>query len=156
MCIRDRSASNIDCLEIEYEADPTGHPSDAGTVQILHQLAAKEITKPAPLILNERFIFNSKPYRGIESVYRYGCNGCGSYGTDLINTKHCNQFLCDECFDSATLRASHPNVDLQRIADSVRTQRLSLQENAFPAVNGKQSRDDGAENEVESEQPPKK
>ena len=151
-----QSASNIDCLDIEYEADPTGHPSDAGTVQILHQLAEKEITKPAPLIWNDKFIFNPKPYRGIESVYRYGCNGCGSYGTDLINTKHSNQLLCDECFDSAMLQASHPNVDLQRIAESVRTQRLSLQENAFPTVNGKRSRDDGGEKEGENEQPPKK
>ena len=87
---------NIEAVEIRYQADYTGHPCIDGTREILTALSALEFSGE-PLIWDESTITTEKLYSRVQSIYRYGCNGCPRYGTDLINASHMNQLLCDDC-----------------------------------------------------------
>lgn len=123
------SVENIKWMETEYEVDETGHPSITGTYQILMQLREANLTK-SRLIWNENFICSEKPYAGVESIYRYGCNGCHGYGAALSRSMHRNQLLCDNCYE----RTSEPveNELLTNITKSVVEEISPHSRMAFP------------------------
>ena len=125
------TVANIECVNVEYDVDGTGHPTDAGTMQILTTLNNKEVT-PAPLIWNDNFIYSSKPYKQVESIYRYGCNGCNRYGTGLTRDKYNHQLLCDLCFEDVVLTAQQPNQRLQDITERINHLQRQHEEHAFP------------------------
>ena len=70
------------------EKDPSGHPTEHGTLTIL-----KALTEDYPdLILNENFCTSKQFYRGVDSVYKYGCYICDKNG----DYSQFNGF-CDVC-----------------------------------------------------------
>ena len=109
---------NVEVLSVTYEADPTGHPSDLGTQQILQQLHDIELT-PAPLIWNNDFIVSAKPYQRVEAIYRYGCNSCDKFGDGCSRERHSHQLLCDDCFEEIENIALQPNPRLQGIIERI-------------------------------------
>ena len=62
------------------------HPTVKGTKNFLQELDAK-----LHMIADDRFITDPKLYRGVKSIFRYGCLFCHAY-LDLDAT-----FLCQEC-----------------------------------------------------------
>ena len=86
---------NVNIIDIRYDVDETGHPSKDGTLTILEALndSLKE------LIWNKDFITSDKIYKGIQSIYRYGCNHCNGFGQAIQHTKHQNYNVCDDCMD---------------------------------------------------------
>ncbi len=125
------NVSNIECFLVQYDADPTGHPSDSGTIQILRQIHNQKIT-PEPLIWNEDFIFTPKPYKQVESIYRYGCNVCNRYGSGLSRVEHSHQLLCDVCFVDVQERAALPNHLLRQTTDRIVALEQQISEQSFP------------------------
>ena len=70
------------------EKDTSGHPTEQGTLTIL-----KALTEDYPdLILNEKFCTSKQFYRGVDSVYKYGCYICDRNG-DYSQFKG----FCDVC-----------------------------------------------------------
>ena len=104
---------NVHCVVIHYEIDNTGHPTDSGTQQILQRLHDRELS-PNEFIWNSNFILSSKPYQQVEAIYRYGCNSCQKFGTDLKRELHSHQLLCDDCYGLVLLESDKPN---PRLAD---------------------------------------
>ena len=90
---------NVATIAVEYDVDETGHPTEDGTIQILNQIN-EQLLLPKPFIWNDKFIKSERFYSHVEAIYRYGCNGCLSYGKDISTEKHSNQLLCDKCYDS--------------------------------------------------------
>ena len=107
---------NIAMLQIEYEVDETGHPTEAGTYAILKRLHDLQISKTA-LIWDDQYIVTDRFYSKVQSIYRYGCAGCKRFGAELNNSTHANQLLCDECF--AIPPTETRNALLQMIAKKV-------------------------------------
>ncbi len=95
------SVHNIEAVEIKYEADHTGHPTIEGTKEILSALNTLEFCGES-LIWDDSTITTEKPYSKVQSIYRYGCNGCNRYGTELKKDSHTNQLLCDDCHELFT------------------------------------------------------
>ena len=112
---------NVEMIELPYHVDETGHPSDSGTIQILTALHNSNLAID-PLIWNNDFILSEKPYRHIQSIFRYGCNICTRYGTDMSRKKYANQLVCDDCWESTILQERPTNNVLQEITE--RLQRL--------------------------------
>ena len=106
---------NIERVMVKYEADATGHPTVKGTEEIIHRLHELDIT-PTPLIWNPDRIVTDKPYSKIQSVYRYGCNGCGKFGTQLNREQFSCPLLCDGCFGA--MPVEH-NEQLQAIEERI-------------------------------------
>ena len=87
---------NIHTFGIKYETDHTGHPTEEGAKQILTELDRSEVLNP-DLIWNENYITNDRLYRGVQSVFKYGCNGCMELGMS-ISHEECEYFnTCDRC-----------------------------------------------------------
>ena len=127
------AVTNVECVTVQYEADQTGHPTEAGTAQILKLLDQLEVTSE-PLIWNENFIVSSRPYRHVESIFRYGCNVCNRYGNDLSRDKHSHQLLCDECFEVVQTKAAQPNQFLQQTKDHLTSVQEQMTQLLFPAA----------------------
>ena len=94
-CAKD--IQNITAITVKYGTDPTAHPSEAGTVQILNQLSEKF---SVPLVWNPAYLLSEKVYAGVQSIFRYGCNICSKYGMELNHSRFANQLVCDDCFES--------------------------------------------------------
>ena len=62
------------------------HPTVAGT-----KLLLQEIDKRTAIVSDERFITDTKMYRGVNSVFKYGCLFCHQY-LDLNGA-----FICPGC-----------------------------------------------------------
>ena len=88
--------SNVSKIEVHYDTDETGHPTDEGTIQILKQIDM-QLNLPNSFIWNEDFIKADRKYARVEAIYRYGCNGCFNYGNDISHEEHSHQLLCDQC-----------------------------------------------------------
>ena len=142
------SIVNVETVNVKYHADHTGHPSEAGTAQILQTLHDMQLT-PSSLIWNEQFIVNPKPYRGVESIFRYGCNACKRYGLEMDTSKHSHQLLCDECLETSMERATEPNPDLRQITDRINEIRKQQHDEAFPSSK-RQRKDDSGDGTVET------
>ena len=111
--------TNIETFSVTYEADKTGHPTEVGTRQILATFDRYEIPGSA-LIWSEGDITTEKVYSKVQSLFRYGCNGCDKYGKSLVNSDHNNQLLCDECHGRI------PNVENEILSDcTARVQSLA-------------------------------
>ena len=122
ICEVAEKVSNIEQIELQYSIDETGHPSESGTLQILKQLHDAQLSKD-PLMWNQDFILSEKPYRHVQSIFRYGCNICDKYGTDMSRKKYASQLVCDDCWENTILTQRPPNQALQAI-----TTRLQLLE----------------------------
>jgi hypothetical protein len=110
---------NVEMIELHYNVDETGHPSDSGTIQILTALHNSNLSID-PLIWNSDFILSEKPYRHIQSIFRYGCNLCTRYGTDMSRKKYANQLVCDDCWESTILQERPTNQVLQEITERLK------------------------------------
>ena len=125
------SVANIECIDVQYDVDETGHPSNSGTAQILFQLHKHPIMIH-DLIWNDNFIVTDKAYSRVESIYRYGCNCCYKYGLDVSHSEHSNQLLCDVCFAEILVTEDRSNGVLQTITESVLAANSINSEYAFP------------------------
>ena len=94
----EENVSNIETFQVTYQVDQTGHPDEVGTRQILDVFDSFEISG-AEIIWSEDNIVSDKIYSNVQSLFRYGCNGCDKYGNGLINHVHNNPLLCDECHE---------------------------------------------------------
>ena len=130
---------NIETTKVEYTVDETGHPTDEGTHELLTELNGR-YKKTLPLIWNPTYIVATRPYSRVESIYRYGCNGCHTFGLQRTSETHNNQLLCDECMD-AILSIQEENVLLQRITEKVCLTKQTDFDNAFPGGKRKFSND---------------
>ena len=90
--------NNIETFQVTYQVDKTGHPDEVGTRQILEDFDRYEISG-VEMIWSEDNIVSDKIYSNVQSLFRYGCNGCDKYGKGLINDVNNNPLLCDECHD---------------------------------------------------------
>ena len=131
-----KEVTNIRATSVKYETDQTGHPSENGTVQIINMLHSKNVT-PGPLIWNPAYLVSDTIYRGVESIFRYGCNSCDKYGEECKRDRHANQLVCDECLDSFT---DDDNPDLQEIVARVNDEFLEKFNEDFPVINGNKRR----------------
>ena len=131
--------NNIETVMIGYDADHTGHPTLPGTQAILEKLNAVEITSN-PLIWDHPSISTDKPYSKIQSVFRYGCNGCDRYGKDFTNSTNSNPLLCDHCFEAP--KTNNPEALLRKIAKRVEETRTNPNEEDYPYP--KRVRENGA------------
>ena len=107
------NVSNVRTCSVHYEADATGHPTPKGTREIIESLNEAHVT-PTPLIWNPDYIATEKPYSKIQSIYRYGCNGCPRFGSDLVQEKYSCPLLCDICIDEIP---NEPNEQLRIIEE---------------------------------------
>ena len=121
------AVDNITTVAVQYQVDETGHPTSEGTEEILQQLHKADVIK----IWNTGYVTTDKPYSKVETVYRYGCNGCDKYGAELIQQEHANQLLCDTCCNSFD---TEPNEVLQAIQERVIERALSEREGDFPPM----------------------
>ena len=137
------ATENVSVVEVEYDIDETGHPTIDGTWQIITQLSEAQLTK-IPLVWNEAYACSEKPYRDVEAIYRYGCNGCLQFGTALSHGTHNSQLLCDTCYEKAVVPTE--NKILADISNAVENEFSMDSRVAFPnpkRVNNKS--DDGME-----------
>ena len=126
-----KEVANISATSVQYETDPTGHPSENGTVQIINMLHSKSLAS-SPLIWNPAYIVSKTAYRGVESIFRYGCNTCDRYGEQCTRDRHANPLLCDACADSFT---NGDNPVLQAIVKRVSAQFAEKYNEEFPGEN---------------------
>ena len=70
---------NIHTIDMQYDIDTTGHPTLQATEDILKTLDNSERFKNL-LIWNKQYITHDRLYRGVQTIYRYGCNICNRYG----------------------------------------------------------------------------
>ena len=137
---------NVTSLPVQYDADETGHPTVTGTVQILNQVNDHSNTTAQPLIWNAAFIATEKAYSCVESVFRYGCNCCKGYGLQLKHSRHNNQLVCDECYDSLD---ENGNDLLRSITERVTAATALDSDNAFPALKRARTADNNQATEDE-------
>ena len=125
--------ANITAVCAQFEIDETGHPTDVGTAQIINQVntAVNDVSLSLPLIWNPAFIVSDKAYRCVDSIYRYGCNSCKSYGAAIERERHSNQLICDTCYDELLGNGAH-NELLAKITRSVQSNRGRDYDENFP------------------------
>ena len=121
------ATQNIETFNIPYEADLTGHPTELGTRTILECLDKYEI--PGHELIWDERISTDRPYSRIQSIYRYGCNGCEKYGRGLIKDTHNNPLLCDECFGRFP---EEENEQLKQVYKMVEKAEEARRERDFP------------------------
>ena len=140
--------ANVEVLDLHYNVDETGHPTDSGTVQILKTLHDSNFSKD-PLIWNQDFVLSDKLYRHVQSIFRYGCNLCKRYGTDMTRKKYANQLVCDDCWETSILSEKPPNPLLQEIGSRLRSLYSGRREH-FSAPPPKRQKDDCEEKQGDS------
>ena len=143
-CAKD--VQNISAVTVKYDTDPTAHPSEAGTVQILNQLSEKF---SVPLVWNPAYLLSEKVYTGVQSIFRYGCNICSKYGMELNRTRFANQLVCDDCFESLN---GNGNDLLQKICTKV-DDSLQTEYNSSYPQHPKRRRESAGGEEVEQSPP---
>ena len=121
--IKEKDENNhgdIKAIDIEYDTDATGHPTIDGTKEILATL-----DKLIPqLIWKEEYITNERLYRGVQSVFRYGCNHCERFGEEVEHKKHNNYNVCDICMDKVKQSAENKKYPiLSSMAESGKNKR---------------------------------
>ena len=120
---------NISSINAQCDVDATGHPTEAGTVQLMNQVS-KGVTSTLPIIWNPAFIVSDRAYRCVESIFRYGCNICDGFGTGVAREKHSNQLVCDDCYETLLQPADNPL--LATVTKSVLDTHRSDYEEQFP------------------------
>ena len=112
------------------EKDHSGHPTENVTLTIL-----KALTQVYPdLIINEKYCTNKQYYRGVDSVYKYGCYVCDKNG----NYSKFKGF-CDACEDD--FQKSELTETLEKL------KQLYVQ--YFPPVNLTENQEKSAQNQDE-------
>lgn len=132
---------NLHVIDIHYETDETGHPSLLGTEQILAKINEHA---SGELIWNPRYTTSDRMYQRVETIYRYGCNHCGRFGTEIAH-EYRNNLLCDDCHLRNKENASKNDYPL--LADII-TEMEEIFNNDFTALN--------TASEEEDDLPPKK
>ena len=89
---------NVDIIDVEYDVDESGHPTIEGTLEILHTLNDFLLLEKK-LIWHNDYIVTEKKYRGVQAIFKYGCNHCYGFGQAIQHTKHRNSIVCDDCMD---------------------------------------------------------
>ena len=89
---------NIEVQGVSYQADETGHPTIEGTREILRQLSNCSRHVPE-LVWHEEYATSERAYGGVEGIYKYGCNHCGSFGKHISHATYKNANLCDNCHE---------------------------------------------------------
>ena len=108
--VENLSLKNLHVMDISYETDETSHPSDIGTKQILDALDKHCNNR---LIWDTNYTIAKRIYSCVETIYRYGCNHCTRYGSE-ISHEQMNNLLCDDCHLKNKERAkekSYPLLD---------------------------------------------
>ena len=95
---KDPPVTNIRTMNVGYDTDQSGHPTKEATVAIIKQIHNEDVIAQQ-LIWNESFIVSEGLYRGVQSIYRYGCSHCDKFGKDITHERHKNPIVCDECMD---------------------------------------------------------
>ena len=89
---------NVAIMDVQYDIDDTGHPTVDGTKEILEKIN-DFLDYEKKLIWNSKFITTENMYRGVQSIYRYGCNHCDGFGQSIQHTRSKNGNVCDDCMD---------------------------------------------------------
>ena len=90
--------NNVDIIDVQYNVDDTGHPTVEGTKAILDTIN-DFITLEEKLIWNGDYVTSDKRYRGVQPIFKYGCNHCCQFGQAIQRAKFKNGNLCDECME---------------------------------------------------------
>ena len=96
--------TNVNIIGVQYDTDETGHPTIDGTKEIIKQIN-DQLKLQEELIWNMDYVTSERLYRGVQSIFRYGCNNCSGYGQAIQRTRYNNGNLCDDCFDLVKLNA---------------------------------------------------
>ena len=140
MSSADNPIKNVDIIDVEYDVDNTGHPTIEGTMHILQTLNDfLEIDKK--LIWHSDFITTDKIYRGVQAIYKYGCNICNGFGQSIQHARHNNSNICDDCMELVRFNAG---VADYKVIEDIRQMVEKKLEN--PPLNRSVSDDEG-ENE---------
>ena len=98
----DVPVNNVSFMAVQYDIDDTGHPTIEGTKDIITQIN-EAIKLQEELIWNIDFVTNERKYRGVQPIFRYGCNHCSGYGQAIQRLRYGNGNLCDDCVDLVKL-----------------------------------------------------
>lgn len=104
--------NNVQVQGVIFEADETGHPTIAGTREIISQLSNCAHRVPE-LVWHEEYATSERAYWGVESIFRYGCNHCDSFGKHISHEVYRNVNLCDSCHEvnrDTSLQNSYPEM----------------------------------------------
>ena len=85
-------------MDVHYDVDDTGHPTIDGTREILEKVD-DFLEYKKKIIWNSKFITSEYKYRGVQSIYKYGCSHCDGYGQRIQHTRCRNSNVCDDCMD---------------------------------------------------------
>ena len=110
---REKPLNNVHTMKASYETDNSGHPTIKGTDEILQQIN-KHIDQK--LIWNDNFITSNGLYRGVESVFRYGCGACVFWGEAITHETHYNPNICDKCVEIIKENATESGYPLLELA----------------------------------------
>ena len=95
---------NVDILDVEYNVDESGHPTVEGTKVIIDTIN-DFIQLEENLIWNSDFVTSDRRYRGVQAIYKYGCNHCCEFGQAIQRNKFRNGNLCDDCMEKLKFNA---------------------------------------------------
>ena len=130
---------NVETFRVTYEVDQTGHPTEAGTREILSVFDTVEIPGE-PLIWSEDDITTDRIYSGVQAIFRYGCNGCDKFAKGLVTSGHNNQLLCDECHARFP---AEPNELLGDLATNFAKVSAAAKEREYPDAKRHKTGDNG-------------
>ena len=127
------STPNINIVDIGFVTDNTGHPSSEGTKTILYSL---HDSLGQSLVREEKYVIANRIYQRVEELFRYGCNHCDRFGTEISHTLR-NPILCDICHQAnknASQTGTYPLLDevLKEINDIVLNDDGNISEEGEP------------------------
>ena len=143
---KDPPVLNISAIDTSnYETDQTGHPTIEGTAQILNDINEKSNIEPG-LIWNTNYITSEFMYRNVQSIYKYGCNSCEGYGTQITHHKRMNPNVCDACVQDMEGRSAQKQFP---IYDEIKEKHMEIWKKVTEAV-GRPKRDRESDEEEDT------
>ena len=139
--------SNIDTIPIQYEVDISGHPTINGTKQILEQI--NDYGYEPPIIWNRDFITHDKIYKGIQSVYKYGCGICEGFGKSITHNRLKNSKVCDDCLLQIKEKSESYDPRREELMDKLSLKRKGMDDEQPDIV--KKAKEGGDTNDEEEE-----
>ena len=119
---------NLHTIDIKYDTDTTGHPTIKATAEILQTLDDSHLFENG-LIWKKKYITHDRIYRGVQAIFRYGCNICDGYGEDIQHSEHKTYSVCDKCMDNIKLNAEKGHPILDSIREAQRKERGVVKRN---------------------------
>ena len=139
---REEPVNNLHSFYIQYQIDQSGHPTLQGTREILQEIDKYGKIDP-PIVWNDNYITHDRIYRGVESVYRYGCGVCNKFGQDINHIVYSNQNICDNCADAIHIGNESSDPVLEDLLSKASNKRKVMSDNDSSDDDTKKLRNDG-------------